>query len=102
MASPLNQLSGQHLSCIVKHMVWNILFLFFELYGHIGLLNNFLCGWGNWCLLFFLFPLSFTIGISMDLMQSRSLLIYFNVRNLLLNDSLGSLGTIFEKNHHIF
>jgi len=44
MASPLNLLSGQHFSCIVKHLVWNILFLYFVLYDHNGLLKNFLCG----------------------------------------------------------
>jgi len=87
MASPLNLLSGQHFSCIVQHMVWNILFLY---------------GGRSWCLFSFLSPLNFAIRISMELMQFRGLLIFSRLKNMLLNDSFGSLGTIFEKFHHIF
>jgi len=96
MASPLNLLSEQHSSCIVQHMVWNILFRYFVLYGHIGLLKNFLFGWRTWCLFSLLSLLYFANGISMELMQFRGLLIYSNLKNMLLNDSFGSLGTILE------
>jgi len=102
MASPLNLLSRQHFSCIVKHMVWIIPSLYFVLYGHNGLLKHFLWSRGGWCLFSFLSPLNFAIGISMELMHFRGLLIYSNLKNMLLNDSFGSIGTTFEKFHHIF
>jgi len=102
MASPRNLLSEQHFSCIVQHMVWNILFLYFVWYGHNGLLKNFLCGWRSWSLFSFLSPLNFAFGIGLELMQFRGLLIYSNLKIMLLNDSFGSLGTIFAKFPHIF
>ena len=87
MASPMNRFFGQHFSCIVQHMVWNILFLY---------------GWRSWCLFSFLSPLNFAIGIGMELMQFKGLLIYSTLQNIFLNDSFGSLGTIFEKFYCIF
>ena len=92
MAIPLNLLSGHHFSCIEKHMAGNILFLYFVLYDHNGLLKNFLCGWRSWCLFSFLSPLNFAIGISMEVMQFRGLLNYSILTNMLLNDSLDRLA----------
>ena len=101
MASPLNPLSGQHFSCIVKHMVWIIPSLFFVVYDHNGLFKYFLWSRRGWCLFSFLSPLNFTIGINMKLIHFRGLLIYSNIKNMLLHDSFGSIGTTFEKFHYI-
>ena len=95
MASPRNLFSEQHFSCIVQFMVWTILLRYFELYGHLGLWKNFLFCCRTWCLFSLLPLMHFAIGISMELMLFRGLLISSNIQNMLLNDSFESLCTIF-------
>ena len=97
VASPLNLLSGQYYSCMMKHMVWTSLFLL--LYGHHGLLINFHC---DWYLFSFLSLLHLTFRIRMGIRQFDDLLNYVILKNRFLNDSFKSLSPILDKIHPIF
>ena len=96
VASPLNLLSGQDFSCIMKHMVWTSRFLLW--YGHHGLLINFP---SDGYLSSFLSLLNLSIRIRMELRQLDALLNDANLTNMFSNDSSESLSTIFGQFHPI-